>query len=564
MATKTSARSNLFRQIVFPTSTPYEQIFPPTTAPHRSLWHPEATLFASTTVLISAYSHGIEMAPRQPLRRTQDEDPAERAKEAVVPDVLRPEQIQRYQFIDNNRYRRPETLTKTFGYEPALDPFTPEEELIFAEAFKDKPKDFVAIASLLPARTSKQCIQHYYANKADARFKTESRRQREKINGPRKDMYIHEDSPSSDMQPEIERKDEDLDAVPINDEIKRLKDVVGQKKKKSFHARGPGVGKEPVMLPRPDLSVLRMTFQPPLDLSEEKLLAWLRSANLLLLVKQWKELCLDRSELYVQMQQLLGEPERPWEPRTEQIADFAAYYGEQEFELKIKTAKATMLCSNFAAKIANSNAELFEQFKPYGFPKLDRMRAGVRVLFTAYDDLRRNPGGFFAILLNSEVSGLVSAGPRKLWEKKYPFEDEDEANREEEERLHAQTATTQLKALADTTRPQHRLSKPKADSRAEADVSEAPDTEEELELEPDQRSDASSDGIPEHGELAVRGLRAKAAGLEDAVMKIHNRLREREGELERVQAELRVANEDISKLRTEIEKLKRRNNGREQ
>ena len=53
--------------------------------------------------------------------------------EAQVPDLLPPGTPV---FIDINRLRSPETLTQVSDYESEYQPFTDEEQLMFAAAFK--------------------------------------------------------------------------------------------------------------------------------------------------------------------------------------------------------------------------------------------------------------------------------------------------------------------------------------------------------------------------------------------------------------------------------------------
>ncbi|KAK3715406.1 hypothetical protein LTR37_007134 [Vermiconidia calcicola] len=96
---------------------------------------------------------------------------ADMEKEAQVPDQQTQEEIRRATFIDFNRYRDPESLTMVFSYKPPADNFTDNEQQIFIAAFKETPKKWGEIASLLPGRTYEDCIRHYYANKWDGRFR---------------------------------------------------------------------------------------------------------------------------------------------------------------------------------------------------------------------------------------------------------------------------------------------------------------------------------------------------------------------------------------------------------
>ncbi|SMQ53569.1 unnamed protein product [Zymoseptoria tritici ST99CH_3D7] len=96
---------------------------------------------------------------------------ADMEKEARLPDQLTEELVARTALLNSNRLRDPESLTLVFSYEPPTDDFTEAEQQIFIAAFKDTPKKWGEIASLLPNRTYKDCIAHYYANKWDGRFR---------------------------------------------------------------------------------------------------------------------------------------------------------------------------------------------------------------------------------------------------------------------------------------------------------------------------------------------------------------------------------------------------------
>lgn len=95
---------------------------------------------------------------------------ADKEKEAKIPDMLVGEARERRIFKNCNRYRSAWRLTDVFGYEPPLARFNEEEEKIFLDTFKERPKKWGEIAARLPGRTYQDCIHHYYANKWDGRF----------------------------------------------------------------------------------------------------------------------------------------------------------------------------------------------------------------------------------------------------------------------------------------------------------------------------------------------------------------------------------------------------------
>ncbi|KAK0304520.1 hypothetical protein LTR01_007313 [Friedmanniomyces endolithicus] len=96
---------------------------------------------------------------------------ADMEKEAKVADQQNEESFRRNMFVDVNRLRDPDTLTLVYSYEPQPDTFTADEQQVFTAAFKETPKKWGEISSLLLGRTYRDCIHHYYANKWDGRFR---------------------------------------------------------------------------------------------------------------------------------------------------------------------------------------------------------------------------------------------------------------------------------------------------------------------------------------------------------------------------------------------------------
>lgn len=124
------------------------------------------------------------------LERERQEHEAKQAevdmqKEAVIPEMRDEEMRARRVFKNSNRYRSAWRLTEIFGYEPPLTDFTEEEQQVFIDAFKERPKKWGEIASRLPGRTYQDCIHHYYAFKWDGRFRETKGRRRGKGMGKR-------------------------------------------------------------------------------------------------------------------------------------------------------------------------------------------------------------------------------------------------------------------------------------------------------------------------------------------------------------------------------------------
>ncbi|KAI5365199.1 putative SANT/Myb domain, Homeobox-like domain superfamily protein [Septoria linicola] len=108
---------------------------------------------------------------QEKMDRAAKKDQADMEKEARLPDQETEEEFALDSFVNTNRLRDPAKLLRVFSYEPPPDTFTEREQDIFIAAFKESPKKWGEIASLLEGRTYKDCIHHYYANKWDGRFR---------------------------------------------------------------------------------------------------------------------------------------------------------------------------------------------------------------------------------------------------------------------------------------------------------------------------------------------------------------------------------------------------------
>ncbi len=178
-------------------------------------------------------------------------------------------------------------------------------------------------------------------------------------------------------------------------------------------------------LPRPDLTLLKTAFIAPFGRSDEELLAWLRSADILPIVKQWHEECIAVRKNFLQLQSIFPEYARPWTARTEQLVDFARYAVDIDAEAPKKNKRAFISCVKHANRIASANPQIFEGERPYGFPKNELLRAAVLVLINVYDDLQKEGcSGFLGLLLDSELAKPILPNVRQSWERKFPFKDE--------------------------------------------------------------------------------------------------------------------------------------------
>lgn len=366
---------------------------------------------------------------QRPLRARDD------SKYVVVPDLPDPKEVHSNKYINTNRLLAPETLVNKFDYRSDFDSFDDNEQLHFAVAFKEWEKDFARIAAVIPGRTAAECNRHYYANKQDGRFKTSSQRQRDE-NKPQEAGFTNHDAgdeedelpvkPHREKKPEDPEEPEDYDVVPIDEEIKRLRALVenhGRLYLKAFPERAF----PPVILKRPDLSILRLSFERPFDLSYDDLINWLRSAEVLPIIKQWKEDCIDDTHRYKQTQNLFPYGKMPWSTMTKKIADYVHYYGMKKFELELpnQNGEVLKLCVHHAARIVNGNKPFFDKFSPFAYVPKERSIAAVRVLIMALHDLQLNRNGFFGVLLESQLAGLVKMDVRKAWDKKYMLQNEE-------------------------------------------------------------------------------------------------------------------------------------------
>lgn len=93
------------------------------------------------------------------------------AREAVVPDMLEPQEAKCHVYKDSNNIVDIEKALSVFGFLPPVNDFTPEEHERFTNAFMAHPKRWGKIAESLPGRDFQQCIVHYYLTKEEIKYK---------------------------------------------------------------------------------------------------------------------------------------------------------------------------------------------------------------------------------------------------------------------------------------------------------------------------------------------------------------------------------------------------------
>ncbi|KAI9870682.1 MAG: hypothetical protein M1830_003927, partial [Pleopsidium flavum] len=97
-------------------------------------------------------------------------------KEAMIPDMLDEYEAEARVFKDTNQFVDARLALGMFTFVPPVDDFTSEEQKIFTDSFLIYPKKWGKIAEALPDRDYKQCIEHYYLTKEEAKYKVKLNR----------------------------------------------------------------------------------------------------------------------------------------------------------------------------------------------------------------------------------------------------------------------------------------------------------------------------------------------------------------------------------------------------
>ncbi|KAJ5182403.1 hypothetical protein N7492_000019 [Penicillium capsulatum] len=93
------------------------------------------------------------------------------SREAVIPDMLEPQQEKSQLYKDVNGIVESSHAMEVFGFLPPPNDFTKEEHEMFTDAFMAYPKKWGKIAEALPGRDFQQCIVHYYLTKEEIKYK---------------------------------------------------------------------------------------------------------------------------------------------------------------------------------------------------------------------------------------------------------------------------------------------------------------------------------------------------------------------------------------------------------
>ena len=98
------------------------------------------------------------------------------AREAVIPDMLEPQEEKAQVYKDVNAIVETNRAMEVFGFLPPPNDFSKEEHEIFTDAFMAYPKKWGKIAEALPGRDFQQCIVHYYLTKEEIKYKAKLNR----------------------------------------------------------------------------------------------------------------------------------------------------------------------------------------------------------------------------------------------------------------------------------------------------------------------------------------------------------------------------------------------------
>ena len=94
-------------------------------------------------------------------------------REAEIPNMLGPTEIENLMFADNNEFIESDRVLDALKYVPPKDDFTKEEHKEFLYHYVVCPKRFGEIAEKLGRRDYKACVRHYYASKRSANYRNQ-------------------------------------------------------------------------------------------------------------------------------------------------------------------------------------------------------------------------------------------------------------------------------------------------------------------------------------------------------------------------------------------------------
>lgn len=117
-------------------------------------------------------------------------------REAVIPDMLEPDEEKACVYKDFNNSVDPGDAMQVFGFRPPRDGFSPAEHKAFVAAFSKTPKKWGTIAEALPGRNFQDCIIHYYFTKWEHKGPkrwSKARKGKRKTKAPKKSSALMAD-----------------------------------------------------------------------------------------------------------------------------------------------------------------------------------------------------------------------------------------------------------------------------------------------------------------------------------------------------------------------------------
>ncbi|KAG8526197.1 uncharacterized protein KY384_000190 [Bacidia gigantensis] len=97
-------------------------------------------------------------------------------REATVPAMLDPSEMEQACFLDFNELIEPQDVLNELEYLPVKDTFSKKEHNEFIYHYVTNPKRFGDIAEKLDGRTYKDCVRHYYATKKGKYYKIQEQK----------------------------------------------------------------------------------------------------------------------------------------------------------------------------------------------------------------------------------------------------------------------------------------------------------------------------------------------------------------------------------------------------
>jgi hypothetical protein len=161
-------------------------------------------------------------------------------REAWIPNLLSRAEIERRKFKDVSLLRKPEEALRVFEFCPPEDTFTEEEDRSLRTAYANDPKAWHKIADHV-GRTSKECINHYYATKWDRPFKKAQNKHRKARGGPKKGV--------AGARIPREQEQEQQDNVQVTESGRPRRAAAPRFDKPSAPGRGEGEGDSEVTIP---------------------------------------------------------------------------------------------------------------------------------------------------------------------------------------------------------------------------------------------------------------------------------------------------------------------------